>query len=257
MKHRIETESRSAQLMEDEELALARRKRNEKPKLEAIAPGLDEEATIALAKALAIDYKLPHAPNLPSASPKDCVQEYLDSRLQDLFIPPHDVSKTEDLEQKHYPEPKTETNVKSTEPDCKAEVPFPSTPQTNPNASCKGSVTPSLRTLGRPSAFLPCPNRFHLKQDTTPTSWEGQEATPLIDSPFEDGLCRTVFVRTHDDNKPGTSAEDGTFMRIMENGMVKDRNGSWEAPLRLPCDLMDLHSSRENAMKSLKSPNRP
>ena len=106
---------------------------------------------------------------------------------------------------------------------------------------------------GRPSAFLPCPNRFHLKHDTSPTSWEGQEATPLIDSPFEDGLGRTVFVRTHDGNKPGTSAEDRRFMRIMENGMVKDRNGSWEAPLPLRCDLKDLPSSRENAMKRLKS----
>ena len=106
---------------------------------------------------------------------------------------------------------------------------------------------------GRPSAFLPCPNRFHLKHDTSPTSWEGQEATPLIDSPFEDGLGRTVFVRTHDDNKPGTSAEDRRFMTIMENGMVKDRNGSWEAPLPLRCDLKDLPSSRENAMKRLKS----
>ena len=36
MKHRVEIESRSAQLMEEEELALARRKRNEQPKLEAM-----------------------------------------------------------------------------------------------------------------------------------------------------------------------------------------------------------------------------
>ena len=106
---------------------------------------------------------------------------------------------------------------------------------------------------GRPSAFLPCPNRFHLKHDTSPTSWEGQEATPLIDSPFEDGLGCTVFVRTHDDNKPGTSAEDRRFMTIMENDMVKDRNGSWKAPLPLRCDLKDLPRSRENAMKRLKS----
>ena len=106
---------------------------------------------------------------------------------------------------------------------------------------------------GRPSAFHPCPNRFHLKHDTSPTSWEEQEATPLIDSPFEDGLGRTVFVRMHDDNKPGTSAEDRRLMTIMENGMVKDRNGSWEAPLPLRWDLKDLPRSRENAMKRLKS----
>ena len=153
-KHRIEIESRSAQLIE-EELALARRKRNEQAKLEAMR--LDEEAAIALAKALAIDeelnqsdcsahYKPPHALDLPSASPKDRVQEYLDSRLQeDQFIPPRDVFKTEDLEQKHYPEPKIETNVKSTEPDCKPEVPFPSRP--NPNGS---ALSPALIPVQTP-----------------------------------------------------------------------------------------------------------
>ena len=153
-RHRIEIESRSAQLIEEEELALARRKRNEQPKLEAMR--LDEEAAITLAKPLAIDgelnqsacsvhYKPPHAPDLPSASPKDRVQEYLDSRLQDLFIPPRDVFKTEDLEQKHYPEPKTETNVKSTEPDCKPEVPFPSRP--NPDRS---ALSPALIPVQTP-----------------------------------------------------------------------------------------------------------
>ena len=42
-------------------------------------------------------------------------------------------------------------------------------------------------------------------------------------------------------------------MTTMENGMVKDRNGSWEAPLPLRWDLKDLPRSRENAMKRLKS----
>ena len=118
---------------------------------------LDEEAAIALAKALAIDeelnqsacsahYKPPHALNLPSASPKDRVEEYLDSRLQeDQFIPSRDVFKTEDLEQKHYPEPQTETNVKSTEPDYKPEVPFPSRP--NPN---RPALSPALIPVQTP-----------------------------------------------------------------------------------------------------------
>ena len=33
---------------------------------------------------------------------------------------------------------------------------------------------------GRPSVFLPCPNRFHLKHDTTPTIWEEQRQHPLV-----------------------------------------------------------------------------
>lgn len=64
---------------------------------------LDEEAAIALPKALANDeelnqsagsvhHKPPHALDSPSASPKDRVQEYLDSQLQeDQFTPPCDV----------------------------------------------------------------------------------------------------------------------------------------------------------------------
>ena len=38
--------------------------------------------------------------------------------------------------------------------------------------------------------------------------------------------------------------------------MVKDKTGSWEAPLPLRRDLKDLPSSRENAMKRLKSTSR-
>ena len=108
-KYRIEIEWRSAQLIEEEELALARRKRNEQARLEAMR--LDEEAAIAMAideelnqSAGSVHNKPPHALDLPSASPKDRVQEYLDSQLQgDQFIPPRDVFKTEDLDQKYHP----------------------------------------------------------------------------------------------------------------------------------------------------------
>ena len=55
-KQRIEIESRSALLIEEEELALARRKTSEKARLEALR--LDEEAAIALAKAKAVEDEL-------------------------------------------------------------------------------------------------------------------------------------------------------------------------------------------------------
>ena len=112
---------------------------------------LDEEAAIALPKALAIDeelnqsagsvhHKPPHALNSPSARPKDRVQEYLDSQLQeDQFTPPCDVFKKEDLEQKYHQEHKAETKVKLTEPGCKPEVPFPSSPDPN-----KPAFSPAL-----------------------------------------------------------------------------------------------------------------
>ncbi|XP_078367158.1 uncharacterized protein LOC144651138 [Oculina patagonica] len=110
---------------------------------------------------------------------------------------------------------------------------------------------------GRPSLFVPCPNRFHVKHGTTSAAWGDQEEdTPFFGSAFDDGLARNVFVRTQHDNKPGTSTEDRRFLEIMEHGMTKDENGSWEAPLPLRHAVKDLPTSRGNAMKRLKSTRR-
>ena len=148
----IEIELHSAQLIEEEEFALAKSKTNEQARLEAMH--LDEEAAIELAKAITIEeelnqsagpvhYKPPHILDLPSASPKERVQGYLD--LQDLFIPPCDVFKTEDLQQKYHSEQEAETKVKL-EPDYKLEVPFPS--KINQNASILNSPHPSSTSHG-------------------------------------------------------------------------------------------------------------
>ena len=80
-------EACSALLIEQEELALARYKRNEKARHEALR--LDEEAVIALATARAIDEELNKSdlsvdnesfcvPNLLPVSPKQRMLEYLD-----------------------------------------------------------------------------------------------------------------------------------------------------------------------------------
>lgn len=79
---------------------------------------------------------------------------------------------------------------------------------------------------------------------------------PFFGSAFDDGLARNVFVRTQHDNKPGTSTEDRRFLEIMEHGMTKDENGSWEAPLPLRHAVKELPTSRGNAMKRLKSTRR-
>ena len=85
---------------------------------------------------------------------------------------------------------------------------------------------------GRPSLFVPCPNHFHLKHGSALTTWEDQqEDTPFPGGAFDDGLARGIFTWTQHDNKPGISTEDRKFLEIMENGMKKDENGSWEAPL--------------------------
>ena len=107
---------------------------------------------------------------------------------------------------------------------------------------------------GRPSLFIPCPNLFYLKHNTSPTAWgEQEENTPPIGSPFDDGLGRNLFVRTSHNNKPGISTEDHRFLKIMEDGMKKNENGSLEAPLPFRHDVKDLPSGRVNAMKRLTS----
>ena len=60
----MEIEARSALLIEQEELALARHKRKEKARLEALQ--LDEEGALALATARAIDEELNES-DLPRA----------------------------------------------------------------------------------------------------------------------------------------------------------------------------------------------
>ena len=140
-KQRIEIESRSALLIEEEELALARRKRSEKARLEALR--LEEEAAIALAKAKAIEDELqlsgasvhsqtPSLPNLTQVNPEERVQKYLDSH-EEPFCLSHDITKGEDLhsEQKHHPENEPGAKVKQ-EPDAKQKIPFYS--ELNPNS---------------------------------------------------------------------------------------------------------------------------
>jgi hypothetical protein len=56
-----------------------------------------------------------------------------------------------------------------------------------------------------------------------------------------------------DDNKPGKSIEDRQFENIMENGMVKNRQGNWEAPLPFKPDRPLLPNNRELALKRAKS----
>jgi len=87
---------------------------------------------------------------------------------------------------------------------------------------------------------------FHVKFDTNTDA-------PFVNREFDDGLARDVFMRTPQDNKPETSAGDRRFMEIMENGMTKGENGNWEAPLPFRHQIRELPSSRDYAMKRLKS----
>lgn len=106
---------------------------------------------------------------------------------------------------------------------------------------------------GWPYLFVPCPNHFHVKHGTTSAVWGDREDTPFIGDAFDDGLACNVFVQTQYGNKPGMSTEDRRFLELMEDGMAKDENSSWQAPLPLHHAVKELPSSHENAMKCLKS----
>ena len=80
------------------------------------------------------------------------------------------------------------------------------------------------------------PNRFHVRFNTNTDA-------PFINCKFDNGLAQDVFMRTPQDNKPGTSTEDRRSMKIMEimeNGMTKDENGSWDVPLSFRHEVREL-----------------
>ena len=70
---------------------------------------------------------------------------------------------------------------------------------------------------GQHSIFPPCNNKFTVKECN-----------------LEDIMCEPdsqIFLRTESDNKPGKSADDRDFERVMAQEMCKDLDGHWEAPL--------------------------
>lgn len=128
------------------------------------------------------------------------------------------------------------------------------------NACLDGAHKPSeascFRTQvldnGRPSLLLPCSNRFYVKHHPT-----AEPIDDLKEGNFkrrsEDGLGEDVFVRTKDDNKPGTSVEDRKFVQNMKHSLTKSESGNWEAPLPLHDGIEKLPNNREEALKRLKS----
>ena len=114
--------------------------------------------------------------------------------------------------------------------------------------------------MAGPHFVEPCPSLLYVKCETTldgTPSATNRKKGQFINERFEDSLRTNVFVRTRDDNKPGTSIEDRKFLKIMDEGMVKDQeSGSWSAPLPLREETQHLPDNRENALKRMKSTRR-
>jgi len=167
-------------LIEEEELALARRKRHEKARLKALR--LDEEAAIALATAKAIDeelnesgldvYKEFHAPELLLASPNQRVREYLEVQKQSSSSAHDDVTKRENPERTGLSEPKLELKQ---EPVTQPEVLSPSVLNLNmptPASPSNAVMVPYVECMARRELisnkiekFDDRPENFH--------SWKG------------------------------------------------------------------------------------
>lgn len=107
----------------------------------------------------------------------------------------------------------------------------------------------------RPTLFTPCPNVFHVKEKFSDVQTTNHLLTCCEDQfPCEaDHLGCTVFRRTKDDNNVAPSIQDATFMEIMKEGLRKDSNGSWVAPLPFKNPRPRLTNNRPQAMKRLIS----
>lgn len=88
---------------------------------------------------------------------------------------------------------------------------------------------------GQPTLFPPCDNSFTVKECN-------------LEALFcEPDSC--LFIKTRDDNKPGKSAEDREFERIMESEMIRDAEGNWETPLPFQKNRPALPNNRRQAMR--------
>ncbi len=105
----------------------------------------------------------------------------------------------------------------------------------------------------RPTLFDPCPNVFHVKETYKDNQITNYSPTYSVDESFcdADHLGCTVFKRTKDDNQVAPSIQDTSFMKIMDEGLRKDSNNSWVAPL--PFKNPRLPNNRPQALKRLTS----
>ncbi|KAM4045123.1 uncharacterized protein ACNLHF_008939 [Anomaloglossus baeobatrachus] len=108
---------------------------------------------------------------------------------------------------------------------------------------------------GRPSFFLPCPNKFLVKENLTNSAHlnggKDRYAMDELCDGDKDHLGCAVFQKTKEDYKLAHSIEDETFLEIMDQGFHKDENDSWVAPLPFKPQRPRLPNNKEMALKRL------
>ncbi|XP_050419539.1 uncharacterized protein LOC126832715 [Patella vulgata] len=103
--------------------------------------------------------------------------------------------------------------------------------------SCLGSVhVPEVLNVnktnvlenGRTTMFDPCNNRIKL-QETLDTVY--CDRMQLFKTPEWDSFGQNIFLKQKDDDKPGLSVDDRSFLHIMDASFRQDVDGKWSCPL--------------------------
>lgn len=117
-----------------------------------------------------------------------------------------------------------------------------------------GTFHTNTTELQRPTLFHACPNVFHVKERFSDTQAPSEPPAAYSEAqPFgeTDHLGCTVFRRTRDDNQVAPSIQDARFMEIMDDGLRKDSNNSWVAPLPFQSPRPRLPDNRPQALRRL------
>lgn len=77
---------------------------------------------------------------------------------------------------------------------------------------------------GRVSLLPPCTNEFKIRENLNYVTYGMETGKPPSLYDNED-FGRNVFQRTQDDEKPGMSVDDLTFLKIMDQEFQKSENG--------------------------------
>ena len=107
----------------------------------------------------------------------------------------------------------------------------------------------------RPTLFEPCPNVFQVKErysdimiPTHPPAYPEEKLTCEADH-----VGCTVFRQTKNDNQVAPSIQDASFLKTMNEGLKKDANNSWVAPLPFKCPRQRLPNNRSQVLNRLMS----
>ncbi|XP_060772289.1 uncharacterized protein LOC132883105 [Neoarius graeffei] len=110
---------------------------------------------------------------------------------------------------------------------------------------------------GRQSLFEPCPNTLLVKESVCNTS-PPNAPTRVPEKKVSQDMSRPhlgddIFQRTDHDEKLAHSFEDTTFLHIMKEGVYKDEESSWVAPLPFKPQRRRLPNNKGQTLNRFKS----